>query len=97
MLTLLDALPNLPLDALQAWLPISADLLNSIEDNYMRERCKVRFWEILESGEMDVERSALCVGWWSTRGGRDQILFGRETQDVGPYMSGGLGEIRSRL
>ncbi|KAF7919204.1 uncharacterized protein EAE98_009524 [Botrytis deweyae] len=97
MLTLLDALPNLPLDALQAWLPISADLLNSIEDNYMRERCKARFWEILESGEMDVERSALCVGWWSTRGGRDQILFGRETQDVGPYMSGGLGEIRSRL
>ncbi|KAF7888867.1 hypothetical protein EAF00_009167 [Botryotinia globosa] len=97
MLTLLDALPNLPLDTLQAWLPISADLLNSIEDNYMRERCKARFWEVLESGEMDVERSALCVGWWSTRGGRDQILFGRETQDVGPYMSGGLGEIRSRL
>ncbi|TGO56275.1 hypothetical protein BCON_0080g00340 [Botryotinia convoluta] len=97
LLTLLDALPNLPLDTLQAWLPISADLLNSIEDNYMRERCKARFWEVLESGEMDVERSALCVGWWSTRGGRDQILFGRETQDVGPYMSGGLGEIRSRL
>ncbi|TGO58828.1 hypothetical protein BOTNAR_0174g00190 [Botryotinia narcissicola] len=97
MLTLLDALPNLPLDTLQAWLPISADVLNSIEDNYMRERCKARFWEVLESGEMDVERSALCVGWWSTRGGRDQILFGRETQDVGPYMSGGLGEIRSRL
>ncbi|KAF7944067.1 hypothetical protein EAE96_010477 [Botrytis aclada] len=97
MLTLLDALPNLPLDILQAWLPISADLLNSIEDNFMRERCKTRFWEVLESGEMDVERSALCVGWWSTWGGRDQILFGRETQDVGPYMSGGLGEIRSRL
>ncbi|KAM0147954.1 hypothetical protein ACHAQE_009866 [Botrytis cinerea] len=97
MLTLLDALPNLPHDILQAWLPISADLLNSIEDNYMRERCKARLWEVLESGEMDVERSALCVGWWSTWGGRDQILFGRETQDVGPYMSGGLGEIRSRL
>ncbi|KAJ8068080.1 hypothetical protein OCU04_003654 [Sclerotinia nivalis] len=97
MLTLLDALPNLPLDVLQAWLPISADLLNAIEDNYMRERCKARFWEVLESGEMDVERSAICVGWWSTRGGREQILFGRETQNIGPYMSGGLGETRSRL
>lgn len=97
MLTLLDALPNLPIDVLQAWLPISAELLNTIEDNYMRERCKARFWEVIESGEMDVERSAVCVGWWSTWGGRDQVLFGRETVDNGPYMSGGLGEIRSRL
>ncbi|KAA8564005.1 hypothetical protein EYC84_012002 [Monilinia fructicola] len=97
MLTLLDALPNLPIDVLQAWLPISAELLNTIEDNYMRERCKARFWEVIESGEMDVERSAVCVGWWGTWGGRDQVLFGRETVDNGPYMSGGLGEIRSRL
>lgn len=97
MLTLLDALPNLPLDVLQAWLPISADLLNSIEDNYMREQCKARFWEVLESGEMDVERSAVCVGWWSTRGGREQILFGREIKSMEPVMSGGLGETRSRL
>lgn len=97
MLTLLDALPNLPLDVLQAWLPISADLLNSIEDSYMREQCKARFWEVLESGEMDVERSAVCVGWWSTRGGREQILFGREIKSMEPVMSGGLGETRSRL
>ncbi|ESZ92654.1 hypothetical protein SBOR_6959 [Sclerotinia borealis F-4128] len=97
MLTLLDTLPNLPLDVLEAWLPISADLLNTIEDNYMREHCKARFWEVLESGEMDVERSAVCVGWWSTWGGRDQILFGRETIDNVPCMSGGLGEVRSRL
>lgn len=99
MLTLLDALPNLPLDILQAWLPISADLLNTIEDHYMRERCKARFWEVLESGEMDVERSAVCAGWWSTWGGREKILFGREStdSDIGPFMSGGLGDVRSRL
>jgi hypothetical protein len=88
LLTLLDALPNLPLKVLEDWLPIAADLLNVIENRDMREHCKTRFWEVLESGEMDVERSAVCVGWWNTRGGRDQVLFG--DQERGAYMSGGL-------
>ena len=90
LLTLIDALPNVTLDVLENWLPLTADLLNVIEDRAMREDCKSRFWEVLESGEMDVERSAICVAWWSTRGGREKILFGREDEG-GPYMSGGLG------
>jgi len=64
--------------------------LNVIEDRNMKEHCRARFWEVLESGEMDVERSAVCVGWWSSKGGRERVLFGN--MDRGPFMSGGLGE-----
>lgn len=95
LLTLLDALPNLPLGLLEEWLPLSANLLNAIEDPGMREYCKARFWELLESGEMDVDRSSICVAWWGSRGGREMVLFGR--RDEGPFMSGGLGLRESRL
>jgi len=77
-LTLLDALPFLPLDLLEEWLPLCADLVNSIGDVSAREACKRRFWEILIGGEMDAERSQICVAWWNTRGGRETVLFGRE-------------------
>lgn len=90
LLTLLDALPNVTLDVLEEWLPLAADLLDVIQDRGMREHCKKRFWEVLESGEMDVERSAVCVSWWSTRGGRERVLFGDQGEG-GPFMSGGLG------
>ncbi|EPE32684.1 hypothetical protein GLAREA_07818 [Glarea lozoyensis ATCC 20868] len=94
LLTLLDALPNLPLNVLEEWLPLSADLLNAIPDAGMREHCKRRFWELMESGEMDIDRSAVCVAWWSSRGGREMVLFGKRE---GPFMSGGLGRRESLL
>jgi hypothetical protein len=90
LLTLLDALPNLTINILEDWLPLTADLLNVIQDANMRGHCKARFWEILESGEMDVERSAICVAWWTTRGGRERVLFGGTER--GPFMSGALGD-----
>jgi hypothetical protein len=96
LLTLLDALPHLPLNTLEDWLPLTADLLNVIEDRTMREHCKARFWEVLDSGEMDVERSAVCVAWWSTKGGRERVLFGRDLERE-MFMSGGLGARDSRL
>jgi hypothetical protein len=91
LLTLLDALPYVTMNVLKEWLPLAAELLNVIQDRSMREHCKKRFWEVLESGEMDVERSAVCVSWWSTRGGRERVLFGGDRGDGGPFMSGGLG------
>jgi hypothetical protein len=99
LLTLLDALPHLPLGVLEEWLPLAADLLNAVPDRGMREHCRARFWEVLESGEMDVERSAVCVGWWGSRGGRERVLFGEQDQDGGgAFMSGALGAGReSRL
>jgi hypothetical protein len=90
LLTLLDALPNVTLNVLEEWLPLAADLLNVIQDRSMREHCKKRFWEVFESGEMDIERSAVCVSWWNTRGGRERVLFG-DQDEGGPFMSGGLG------
>jgi hypothetical protein len=96
-LTLLDALPFLPLDLLEEWLPISADLLHKIFDETMREECKKRLWDILISGEMDPDRSNICVTWWSTRGGREFVLYGPDPvlagaadDGQGPYMSGAL-------
>lgn len=103
LLTLLDALPHLPLGVLEEWLPLAADLLNAVPDRGMREHCRARFWEVLESGEMDVERSAVCVWWWGSRGGRDRVLFGGRgggdgDGNGGPFMSGALGaERESRL
>jgi len=91
LLTLLDALPSITPNALEDWLPLTADLLNVIRDRSMKEHCKRRFWEVMESGEMDVDRSAVCVGWWSTRGGRDLVLFGDEQGGEQFMMSGGLG------
>ncbi|RDW59750.1 hypothetical protein BP6252_12837 [Coleophoma cylindrospora] len=91
VLTLLDSLSSLPLHTLEVWLPLAADIVNIIDDGLMREHCKARFWDILESGEMDVERSAVCVAWWTSHGGREKVLFGRRASENGPFMSGGLG------
>ncbi|RDW65460.1 hypothetical protein BP5796_10152 [Coleophoma crateriformis] len=91
VLTLLDSLSSLPLHTLEVWLPLAADIVNILDDGLMREHCKARFWDILESGEMDVERSAVCVAWWTSHGGREKVLFGRRASENGPFMSGGLG------
>ena len=92
VLTLIDALPFLPIDHLEDWLPIVAKTLNMIKDANQLHTCRQRFWNILSNGEMDVDRAALCVAWWSTRGGRDMVLFGGDHQADGPFMSGALGE-----
>lgn len=90
-LTLLDVLPFLPIYLLQEWMPLCADLLNQIDDDLMREAVKARYWEILVSGEMDAERSGFAVAWWGTYGGRETVLFGRESgpEDL-KMMSGAL-------
>jgi len=90
-LTLLDALPFLPIPLLEEWMPLCAELLNQINDDTMREAVKARYWEVLVSGEMDPERSGSAVAWWGTRGGRDMVLFGREMEQENlKLMSGTL-------
>jgi hypothetical protein len=94
-MALLDALPHLPIATLEEWLPLAADLLNRIGNTRMKLTCRNRFWEVLSSGEMDVERAATCVAWWSTRGGRELVLSGPlpEKPDVmsGALVGGGDG------
>lgn len=76
VLTLIDALPYLPLPILEEWMNAVAGSLHEIPDPALREVAKQRFWELLGSGEMDVERAAIGVAWWGTKGGRELVLFG---------------------
>lgn len=97
-LALIDSLPFLLVDDLKEWLPLAAQLINTITDRDMRHACIDRFWEAIAGGEMDVDRSYCCITWWSTEGGRELVLFGAETapgesDDTGPYMSGAVGGV----
>jgi hypothetical protein len=59
----------------------------------MREYCKHHFWQVLVNGELDPERSRVCHAWWSTRGGKDVVLYGRVAEvDEEALMSGALPE-----
>ena len=89
VLTLLDALPFLPIILLEEWLPLCAELMNVIEDNDMRDVTKRRFWEVLVSGEMDSERSGVAVAWWTSKGGLEAVLYGRERLAEGDKMMSG--------
>lgn len=91
VMTLIDSLPFLHLRIFEDWLTLAAHAVNQIEDVAMREAAKRRFWEILVSGEMDVERSAIGVAWWGTKGGRQAVLYGSQggLPDV-PMMSGAI-------
>jgi hypothetical protein len=64
VLTLIDALAHLPIDQLEDWLPII--FLESRNHSLSLE-----FWQAMTSREMDVERAALCLQWW-TRGAEQQ-------------------------
>lgn len=98
-LSLIDGLCFLRVEDLEEWLPLTASLINIIPDPDMRTACVERFWEALSSGEMDVERAHYCVTWWSTKGGRELVLFGPdavaavEDDSQGAYMSGAVGGV----
>lgn len=70
ILSLIDALPFLPLDSLEEWLDVAAQTVRTLQDDVTKQKCEERFWELLVGGEMDVDRAALCHSWWSSRGGR---------------------------
>lgn len=89
VLTLIDALPFLPLMVMEDWMTMAAMSLVEIPDPAMREVAKQRFWDVLASGEMDVERSAIGVAWWGTKGGRDLVLFGQGAQGSNQAMMSG--------
>ena len=91
-LTLIDALPFLPLDQLEGWLPLVADALKSVSDPVQLQICRQRFWEVFSNGEMDVARASMCLTWWGTRGGREIVMNGAPTHEEGPVMSGALVE-----
>lgn len=94
VLALIDSLPFLPLQIVDEWLSRTAEAMNTIADAGMREVARKRFWDVLVSGEMDVERAAIGVAWWGTGGGREMVLLNapRVHDKQEEYMmSGALG------
>ncbi|KAM0278071.1 hypothetical protein ACHAQH_005362 [Verticillium albo-atrum] len=89
VVTLIDALPFLPLPLVEEWMAVTARTMAEIADPAMRKLARERFVEVLVSGEMDVERAAIGVAWWGTRGGRELVL-GRGAPPA--MMSGALVE-----
>ncbi|KAI0887307.1 peroxin 8 [Annulohypoxylon maeteangense] len=93
VLAIIDSLPHLPLYAIEEWLTRTAESMNAIADPAMRDLARRRFWDVLVSGEMDVERGAVGVAWWGTNGGREMVLFGQPRAAGGEFlMSGALVE-----
>ena len=90
VMALIDCLCFLHPALLEEWLPLGASLVSQMEDAKMRRECQDRFWEAVSSGEMDVERAALCVAWWSSRGGREQVFSSNEPLQDDYIMSGAL-------
>ncbi|KAK3333265.1 hypothetical protein B0T19DRAFT_121236 [Cercophora scortea] len=92
VLTLIDSLPFLHMHIFEDWLTLAALAVNGIEDMAMRDTAKRRFWQVLVSGEMDVERSTVAVAWWGSRGGREVVLYGsrgRPAPDPEAFMMSG--------
>ena len=87
VLALIDSLPFLPLPLVELWLSLTAEATNQIADPRLRQFTKERFWDVLVSGEMDVERATIGVAWWGTKGGRELVLFGQQDSAM---MSGAL-------
>ncbi|KAI1143798.1 peroxin 8 [Hypoxylon sp. FL0543] len=91
VLALIDALPYLPPHVLEEWLTRAAETMHAIADPPLREVARRRFWDVLVSGEMDVERGAVGVAWWGTHGGREMVLFGQPRGHGAEFlMSGAL-------
>ncbi|KAK4241729.1 peroxisomal membrane protein PEX17 [Achaetomium macrosporum] len=76
VLTLIDSLPFLQLAIFEEWMTLAAYAVHEIGDGALREVAQRRFWDVLANGEMDVERAAIALAWWGTRGGREAVLFG---------------------
>ena len=90
LLSVIDCLSSLPVPLLEDWLPLTADLLHKIGNPSQRQQCQRRLWETLSNGEMDVERAPTCVAWWTSRGGREHVMFGQQPDQQDYTISGAL-------
>lgn len=90
IMALIDSLCFLHSALLEEWLPLIASLVSQIEDAQMQRACQICFWEAVSSGQMDVERAALCVAWWNSRGGREQVFSNNGAWQDEHTMSGAL-------
>lgn len=96
VLALIQSLPCLELEALEAWLPVAARLCYVVQDPDLRQLCRNRLWEVISNGTMDVDRAAFCANWWNTRSGRELALYGEEKPVPGRLINDSMDEL-SRL
>ncbi len=90
LLAIIDCLSSLPVPLLEEWLPLTADLLHKVGTQAHKQQCQERLWQTLSNGEMDVDRAAACVTWWTSRGGREHVLLGEQPEEQQYLMSGAL-------
>ncbi|KAI1609939.1 hypothetical protein EDD36DRAFT_60668 [Exophiala viscosa] len=90
LLSIIDCLNSLPIPLLEDWLPVTADLLQKVKNPVQKQQCQQRLWAALSDGEMDVERAASCVAWWTSRGGREHVMLGEQPEEQEYLMSGAL-------
>lgn len=90
LLSIIDCLSSLPVPLLEDWLPLTADLLHKVTNPVQKQQCQQRLWNALSDGEMDVERAASCVAWWTSRGGREHVMLGEQPEEQEYLMSGAL-------
>jgi hypothetical protein len=96
IVALIDSLCFIHPTLLQEWLPRTASLVTQVEGAEFQNRCQDLFWEAISNGQMDMERAGLCVAWWNSCGGRDQLVPRNEAPQHAPVMSGAL-PMQSRL
>jgi len=77
VLALIDSLPYLPTHLMDEWLSRAAEASNAIPDPQMRDTARQRLWDVLASGELDVDRAFAGVAWWGLRGGQQMIAGSR--------------------
>ena len=100
VLALIDSLPLLPPVILEEYLNNTANIINHLQQADQRQQCRDHIWEVLSNGEMDIDRSHICLVWWTTRGGRE-MLFPSSTVNVLSgdsrqfFMSGALQNIET--
>ena len=72
--TLITTHPLIPASLLASYLDTTAALIGALPPCPGQEEARQRLWEVLAGGDMDVERSAIAVAWWGTRGGQERVL-----------------------
>ena len=73
LLSIIDSLPVLPTQDLAKWLPIIAESFGHLPDPAQMRLCVERLWEVLSNGDMDMNRTAFCVSWWTSFQGRQSF------------------------
>ena len=89
LLAMIDILPFLNEDELEAALSQALSNLRVIRNFDDLRSCRDRLWEVMNDGEMDFKRAAIGVQWWNTKGGRRSMILLDHIQNSDEYIMHG--------